>query len=417
MKRSYVNRARVIAKASKITEKAIGAESWSEHSRARAFARSRGKNVETVADETRTATWDGVIDLLKKAATLGSLAVCIAMATLFANPGEAMAARSGGRMGGGMGGFSSRSSGMRSSTAGGSFLGSGGGAGGSGGFGTRAYSTSGNTVHHHHHHSGGGNLAGIGTGMVMGSMLSGGHYGHHSGYGHGGLSMAGVFRFASFCLMGVFMIGALKNLFGGGDDADQYGGGGYSYDDEGMTVCRLQVGLLGTARDLQSDLNRIADRADTGSEDGLHYILTETVLSLMRNPQYWVYGAVASASEDSPESAERRFSSLSMEERSKIKEETLVNVDERRRASDNVPVSGDRVTNEFILVTILAAVDGTHRMAPVNSSQDVKAALSLLGGMRVDQVAAVEVMWTPQAEGDTLTAEELMIDYPKLVPL
>lgn len=62
------------------------------------------------ADETRTATWDGVIDLLKKAATLGSLAVCIAMATLFANPGEAMAARSGGRMGGGMGGFSSRSS-------------------------------------------------------------------------------------------------------------------------------------------------------------------------------------------------------------------------------------------------------------------------------------------------------------------
>lgn len=48
-----------------------------------------------------------------------------------------------------------------------------------------------------------------------------------------------------------------------------------------------------------------------------------------------------------------------------------------------MPVSGDRVTNEFILVTILAAVDGTHRMAPVNSSQDVKAALSLLGGMRV----------------------------------
>lgn len=28
------------------------------------------------------------------------------------------------------------------------------------------------------------------------------------------------------------------------------------------------MGLLGTARDLQSDLNRIADRADTGSEDG-----------------------------------------------------------------------------------------------------------------------------------------------------
>lgn len=40
-----------------------------------------------------------------------------------------------------------------------------------------------------------------------------------------------------------------------------------------------------------------------------------------------------------------------------------------------------------------------------------------LGVFLQDQVAAVEVMWTPQAEGDTLTAEELMIDYPKLVPL
>jgi uncharacterized membrane protein len=32
-------------------------------------------------------------------------------------------------------------------------------------------------------------------------------------------------------------------------------------------------------------------------------------------------------------------------------------------------------------------------------------------------VAAVEVMWTPQDENDTLTADELMTDYPKLVVL
>ena len=29
----------------------------------------------------------------------------------------------------------------------------------------------------------------------------------------------------------------------------------------------------------------------------------------------------------------------------------------------------------------------------------------------------MEVLWTPQQEGDTLTANEVMTDYPKLIPL
>lgn len=36
----------------------------------------------------------------------------------------------------------------------------------------------------------------------------------------------------------------------------------------------VQVGLLGLARSLQKDLDRIADKADTSSPEGLHYILT-----------------------------------------------------------------------------------------------------------------------------------------------
>ena len=43
--------------------------------------------------------------------------------------------------------------------------------------------------------------------------------------------------------------------------------------DEAVTVVKLQVGLLGTARQLKRDLERIAGRADTNTPDGLHYIL------------------------------------------------------------------------------------------------------------------------------------------------
>jgi hypothetical protein len=66
-----------------------------------------------------------------------------------------------------------------------------------------------------------------------------------------------------------------------------------------------QVGLLGMARDLQKDLDQIADKADTSTDAGLHYLMTEAVLALLRNPEYWVYACSASASERSPEAAEQ----------------------------------------------------------------------------------------------------------------
>lgn len=42
---------------------------------------------------------------------------------------------------------------------------------------------------------------------------------------------------------------------------------------ERVTVSKLQVGLLGSARQLQRDLDRIAGRADTNTPSGLHYVL------------------------------------------------------------------------------------------------------------------------------------------------
>ena len=42
---------------------------------------------------------------------------------------------------------------------------------------------------------------------------------------------------------------------------------------ERVSVAKVQVGLLGTARGMQRDLERIADRADTDSPSGLHYVL------------------------------------------------------------------------------------------------------------------------------------------------
>lgn len=47
----------------------------------------------------------------------------------------------------------------------------------------------------------------------------------------------------------------------------------FCHADDSVTVTKLQVGLLGDARRLQKQLDRIAGRADTNTPSGLHYIL------------------------------------------------------------------------------------------------------------------------------------------------
>ncbi|CAI9762944.1 unnamed protein product [Fraxinus pennsylvanica] len=53
--------------------------------------------------------------------------------------------------------------------------------------------------------------------------------------------------------------------------------GGVLTATEKTSVLKLQVGLLGMGRSLQTDLNRIAETTDTSSSDGLHYVLTGNV--------------------------------------------------------------------------------------------------------------------------------------------
>ncbi|KAH7280035.1 hypothetical protein KP509_37G049500 [Ceratopteris richardii] len=178
------------------------------------------------------------------------------------------------------------------------------------------------------------------------------------------------------------------------------------------SVLKLQVGLLGMARSLQQDLDRIAERADTSTPDGLHYILTETVLSLLRHPDYCISGYSSADVKRNSESGEKLFNELSLEERAKFDEETIVNVNSIFRRGPSKPSSG--FNNEYIVVTVLVAAEGEFKLPAINSNLDLKEALRKLGSIPKDQVLAVEVLWTPQDQNDTLSERELLRDYPLL---
>ncbi|KAL2345771.1 hypothetical protein Fmac_007056 [Flemingia macrophylla] len=182
------------------------------------------------------------------------------------------------------------------------------------------------------------------------------------------------------------------------------------------TVLKLQVGLLGMGRVLQRDLNRIAEVADTSTPDGLNYVLTETTLALLRHPDYCISAYSSVDIKRGIEDGEKRFNQLSIEERGKFDEETLVNVSNIKRQSTRSQRTNG-FSNEYIVITILAAAEGVHKLPSINGSGELKEALQKLGSIPSSKLLAVEVLWTPQNENDTLSERELLEDYPLLRPL
>ncbi|HEY9618727.1 MAG TPA: DUF1517 domain-containing protein [Crinalium sp.] len=233
-------------------------------------------------------------------------------------------------------------------------------------------------------------------------------------FGIGG-GFGGLFTILIFISIAGFLV---RTFRGATTSTDEYG---YETSSPTVSVARLQIGLLAGARALQTDLNRIARTANTGSTEGLTQVLQETTLALLRNPEYWVYGS-SETSQARLEAAEAQFNRLALTERSKFSGETLSNVNSQLKqaaAKDALPGAGGDLSSldgpgEFIMVTLLVAAQGKLQLPAVNSSEDVRRALSQIGAVSSDQLLALEVLWTPQAEGETLTADDLLGEYPDL---
>lgn len=234
-------------------------------------------------------------------------------------------------------------------------------------------------------------------------------------FGFGG-GFGGLFTILIFIALANFLVNTLRN-------------GGLGLGEGGqaalpkVSIAKVQVGLLANARQLQAELDQIARRADTDTATGRAKVLQETTLALLRHPNYWVYGATESQERLPLEQAEGRFNQLALAERSKFTAETLSKVDNRLQESGLAPAATDTTSlaaqvqqepGEYIVVTLLAGVEGKLSLPKVNGAEDLKAALGAIGGVRGDRLLAFEVLWTPQALGDTLSTDDILAEYPNL---
>lgn len=230
------------------------------------------------------------------------------------------------------------------------------------------------------------------------------------GFGGGG----GLFTLLIFLAIANFLVNAVRNR---GD-----GEGAYSSPDPTVSVGKVQVGLMAEARYLQKELNELAETANTETASGRATILQEASLSLLRHPEYWVYGATESTKERLS-AAEAKFNQISLAERSKFSSETLSNVNNQLRQASQSALSPETVDGElapsdvstgYLMVTLIVGVEGKLELPSINDSEDLRRALQQIGGYGSDRLLAIEVLWTPQAEGDTLSTEDILAQYPNI---
>ncbi|MBD2064166.1 DUF1517 domain-containing protein [Funiculus sociatus GB2-A5] len=234
-------------------------------------------------------------------------------------------------------------------------------------------------------------------------------------FGGGG---GGLFSILIFLAIANFLVSSFRRVRAGdGGEVDSLG-----YSNPKVSVARVQVGLLSEARSLQKELDQLARTADTSSAEGRAQVLQESTLALLRHPEYWVYGA-GESQQTALQAAEAKFNQLALGERSKFTEETLSNVNNQLRAAapkaslPGTAAGGELMTQdpgEYLVVTMVVGVEGNLELPKINSTDDLRQALRQIGGISSDRLLAVEVLWTPQADGDTLTTDDLLAEYPDL---
>jgi uncharacterized membrane protein len=257
---------------------------------------------------------------------------------------------------------------------------------------------------------------------VVVPLPNSGGYGYGSGSGYSTtaigippifmLAAIGLFLFAPFLLMGQRFRSVNRR------SSLQAGHGGNELLNDIVTVTRLQVALLAGARPLQAALDQIASRNNLQSREGLTSMLQETALALLRSPEYWSHVRVDSQTVNSRQEASRLFEQLSIEERSKVRSETLVNLRGQVQRQPTQFSTADNPDSGYIVVTLLLGTgDDRPLLGAIHSTTELQTALQQLGSISPQALMVFELLWTPQDPGDVLSRDELISEYPTMTQL
>lgn len=188
-------------------------------------------------------------------------------------------------------------------------------------------------------------------------------------------------------------------------------------DNDIVTVSQLQVALLASAKDIQSNLTDLSVRADLDSGEGLAEFLQNSALTLLRHPEYWTHVNASSQSVKSREEAGRLFEQFSIAERSKFTAETFSNVGGRVRYGE-ASADPDSEPASYIVVTLLIGTEDDKPLFDrIYSAEELRETLQRVAAVTPDYLLVFELLWSPQEATDSLSYDDLLTHYSDMVQI
>jgi len=164
-------------------------------------------------------------------------------------------------------------------------------------------------------------------------------------------------------------------------------------------------------------LGDLANRNAAMSGRGdLSKLLSETSLALLRKQGDWNSVAFEGEQIRGGQKAESAFQRITIQERSKFEKENSPQVLIKNQASN-----GSRPTQA--VVSIVVALRGNNKSYPktITSVSEVRNCLQQLAADSLtdegENIMGVEILWTPDEPGQTLSPRDLITDYPELLKL
>ena len=224
----------------------------------------------------------------------------------------------------------------------------------------------------------------------------------------------GVFLIFLLLLGGVGAIGLLIWWLSRNNKGSSVAGGITELENEIVTVTCLQIALLAAARETQKDLTELATESDLSTPEGLATQLRESILILMRSPENWTHARSTSRTAQNLKEAEVLFEQMSITERSKFSEEVIVN-NQGKIKTRTYEVDPDADPGAYIVATLLVATADDQPLFPdVRTDEDLKTALARMAAVSPEYLMVFELLWTPAAENDSLSYDQLLANYANM---
>jgi len=184
-----------------------------------------------------------------------------------------------------------------------------------------------------------------------------------------------------------------------------------------VTVSKIQVALLAQARYMQEQLTSLTEDLHLETPSGMQQLAQETALALLRSPENWSHVLASSQTVKSREAAENLFEQLSITERSKFSAETLVKVGGKLRRQGFSPDAGEGPASYIVVTLLVGTAHDQPLFSQIRTETDLKQALESLAALPADYLMVFEALWTPQDPSDSLTYEEMLMEYTEMVQI